>query len=179
MGAAVLAAVVSGGAGCTGDDAPENTWAGGPSASAPAGREATGQEAAGQEAAGQSTAGPAWVEPPAYGFVLESSCGEPALIGRFRVTVADGRVTGVQGLDESARRATQTSETELVPTLGQLVEAARTAREDGAEVVRTTVDPADGHPTAVTIDPAVDGIDDGTCYAVSDYAVGVTPSAGP
>lgn len=154
--------------GCTDDGPAGNTWAGGPSASA------TATAAPG---AAPGAPAPAWTEPAAYGFVLVSSCGEPALRGRFRVTVAGGRVVAVQGLDESAKRATQTSESELVPTLGQLVEAVRTAREDGAEVVQSAADPADGHPTSVTIDPAVDGVDDGACYTVSEYTV-TSPAAG-
>jgi hypothetical protein len=168
----VLVATVTGSAACTADPVGTNRWADGTASSAPG---TTGPATTGPATAGPGAA-PAWTEPRAYGFVLESTCGEPALIGRFRVAVADGRVTRVDGLDESARRATRTSESELVPTLGQLVQAAVTAREDGAEVVRTEVDPTDGHPTRVTIDPAVDGVDDGSCYAVSEYTVGVQPA---
>jgi hypothetical protein len=39
----------------------------------------------------------------AYRFVLQSSCGEQGLIGRFRIAVRDGRVSDAVGLDDSTR----------------------------------------------------------------------------
>ena len=119
---------------------------------------------------------PAWVEPTAYSFVLESSCGERALIGRFRVAVAGGRVVRAEGLDESAERAVQLREEGVVPTLGQLVAEARTATEDGAHLVRTDVDPVDGHPRSIRIDREKDAVDEESCYTITDYAVGAAPA---
>lgn len=127
--------------------------------------------------AGGSPSATAWAEPPRYGFVVESTCGERALIGRFRVFVADGRVTRTEGLDDAARRAVHLRLANLVPTLGQLVAEAQAAREDGAEVVRTDVDPVDGHPTTITIDRSTDAVDDEACYAISDYTIGAAPTA--
>lgn len=121
---------------------------------------------------------PAWSEPASYSYVLESSCGEPALIGRFAIAVSAGRVTAVQGLDESARRAAQIRDAELVPTLGELVMEADTAREDGADEVHTEMDPTDGHPTVIRIDRDRNAVDDEACYAISTYTIGVRPSAG-
>lgn len=122
-------------------------------------------------------AGPAWTEPAAYGFVLDSSCGERALIGRFRVAVNAGRVIRVDPLDEPAERAVQIREGELVPTLGQLMAEVRTAEEDGADVARTDVDPGDGHPTAVRIDRDANSTDDELCYAISEYTIAAAATA--
>lgn len=115
---------------------------------------------------------PAWKEPPVYGFVLDSSCGERNLTGRFRVSVGNGRVTRLEGLDEAGKKAAETTESELVPTLGQLLEIAQTARDDGADLVQADVDPADGHPSKLQIDPDSTVDADESCYVVSEYAVG-------
>jgi hypothetical protein len=121
---------------------------------------------------------PGWSEPARYGFVLDSTCGERALIGRFRVAVVGGRVVRTEGLDDAAKRAVKLRLANLVPTLGQLVAEAQTAREDGAAVARTDVDPVDGHPTAITIDHSTDAVDDESCYLISEYTTEVTPTAG-
>ena len=113
-----------------------------------------------------------WTEPAAYKFTLTSTCGERALIGRFRVTVASGMVTRTEGLDNAARKALMLRLAKLVPTLGQLLDEAATARRDGADEVVVRMDPADGHPTAIRIDPRRDAIDDESCYDISDYSAG-------
>lgn len=113
-----------------------------------------------------------WAEPAAYKFTLTSTCGERALIGRFRVTVASGMVTRTEGLDDAARKALMLRLAKLVPTLGQLLDEAATARRDGADEVVVRVDPADRHPTAIRIDPRRDAIDDESCYDISDYSAG-------
>ena len=127
-------------------------------------------------AASPASSSAAWTEPDRYGFVLDSTCGERALIGRFRVAVAGGRVIRTEGLDDAAKRAVQLRLADLVPTLGQLVVEAQTAREDGAAVARTDVDPVDGHPTAITIDRSTDAIDDESCYVISEYTTGAAPA---
>jgi hypothetical protein len=34
------------------------------------------------------------------------------------------------------------------------------------------VDPVDGHPTSIRIDPQANAIDDESCYDISDYSAG-------
>ncbi|BFU47244.1 DUF6174 domain-containing protein [Krasilnikovia sp. MM14-A1004] len=113
----------------------------------------------------------AWSEPQRYRFVLESSCGERTLLGRFEVTVEAGKVTRTVGLDDPARRALRLRLAELVPTLGQLAAEASTARHAGADEVVTESDPVDGHPVSIRIDPSRAALDDESCYAVSGYTV--------
>ena len=113
-----------------------------------------------------------WTEPPAYKFTLTSTCGERALIGRYRVTVRSGMVTATEGLDDAARKALMLHLSRLVPTLGQLLDEANTARRQGADDVVVDVDRTDGHPTSIRIDPRRDAIDDESCYDISDYSAG-------
>jgi hypothetical protein len=105
-----------------------------------------------------------WAEPSAYKFTLTSSCGERDLRGSFKSTVKDGLVVQSEGLDAPARKALMLRLSRLVPTLGQLEAQAQTARTGTGDVVIKT-DPADGHPTSITI-----GTDE--CYQISDYSVG-------
>src|SRR3712207_7029435 len=49
---------------------------------------------------------------------------------------------------------------------GLLAEAAQ-AREHGADIVRVTVDPDDGHPTSIEIDHDDNAMDDEACYRIS------------
>ena len=107
-----------------------------------------------------------WVEPARYAYVLESTCGERALIGRFRITVSDGKVIKAEGLDEPAQRTVADSPPDVIPTLGQLVEELNTARRNGAEVAELETDTA-GHPARITIDPSRNSVDDESCYAIS------------
>jgi hypothetical protein len=37
-------------------------------------------------------------------------------------------------------------------------------------VARVDVDPGDGHPVRITIDPDKNAVDDDLCYTISDYA---------
>jgi hypothetical protein len=121
------------------------------------------------KAGAERTATATWQEPARYSYVLDSTCGERALIGRFRVTVEQGKVTKAEGLDESAQRAVANG-TGQVPTLRQLLDELARAREAGAHVAELTTDPADGHPTKIMIDPAANSIDDESCYAISEFA---------
>jgi len=125
----------------------------------------------GTEAGAPATGPPAWVEPADYKFAFQSACGEQALIGRFRVMVADGAVTTTQGLDEAGRRALMLRIADLIPTLGKMLADAEQARADGADVAIER-DPADGHPTAIRIDPEPNGVDDETCFSIFEYTIG-------
>ena len=131
--------------------------------------------------AGGATApsAPAWTEPADYKFSFESSCGEQALIGRFRVDVANGVVDRTQGLDEAGKRAVMLRIANLVPTLGQMVADAEQARADGAHEVVVERDPADGHPVAIRIDQDRNAVDDETCFTISDYTIGGRPGPAP
>jgi Family of unknown function (DUF6174) len=117
-----------------------------------------------------------WREPGSYAFTLESACGERDLIGTFRLTVLDGMVTAAEGRDEPGRRLVARRMPHLMPTLVGLLNEARQAQRDGADVVETQVDPADGHPTKITIDADRDAMDDEACYTISDF---VTPAPTP
>ena len=108
-----------------------------------------------------------WQEPAAYSFALDSQCGERSLIGRFKVNVRDGEVADVAALDPAGARVIRLLGTGLVPTVGQLLEEARAARTDGAQV-NVVLDEADGHPTSIKIDWG--GTDAQACYIITDYA---------
>jgi hypothetical protein len=140
-----------------------------------AGPAATPEAAATSEAAG---APPAWTEPANYKFTFESTCGEQALIGRFRVEVADRIVDRAEGLDEAGKRALMLRIANLIPTLGKMVSDAEAAEAGGAEEVVIDRDPTDGHPTSIRIDQAKNAIDDETCITISDYTIGGQPGPG-
>jgi hypothetical protein len=136
---------------------------------------------AGPAAAPEAAAPPpaaAWTEPANYKFVFESTCGEQALIGRFRVEVADGIVDRTEGLDDAGRRALMMRIANLIPTLGKMVADAEAAEARGADEVVIDRDPADGHPTAIRIDEEKNATDDETCIAISDYTIGGQPGPG-
>jgi hypothetical protein len=118
-----------------------------------------------------------WSAPAKYAFTLSSQCGERALIGRFRVTVQDDKVTHAEGLDDAARRALMLRMADLVPTLRKLEAEAETARTEGADVVEVERAPGDAHPTEITIDQSRDAVDDEACYTIEDYTIG--GSGGP
>jgi hypothetical protein len=122
---------------------------------------------------------PAWTEPANYRFTFDSACGEQALIGRFRVDVADGVVDRTVGLDDAGKRALMLRIAGLVPTLGKMVADAEAARAQGAEEVLIDRDPLDGHPTRIRIDHNRNAEDDETCITISDYTIGGTPGPGP
>jgi len=129
-------------------------------------------------APGSAGAPPAWTEPANYKFTFDSTCGEQALIGRFRVEVADRIVDRTEGLDEAGRRALMLRIADLIPTLGTMVSDAEAARARGADEVVIERDPADGHPTSIRIDEVKNAVDDETCIAISDYTIGGQPGPG-
>jgi len=104
-----------------------------------------------------------WQEPARYSFVVDSRCGERALIGRFRVTVDQGRVTRTEDLDDPGDGSTVTA-----PSLRELLEEVRSAQRSHVDVAELTTDPADGHPTRITIDDH-DSIDEEACYVITDF----------
>ena len=122
---------------------------------------------------------PTWTAPAKYGFTLGSQCGERALIGRFQVTVENDKVVRTAGLDDASRRALMLRIADLVPTLSQLEAQAETARRDGADVVEIVRDPADAHPTKITIDWERNAIDDEACYTIEDYTIGLAGGPAP
>ncbi|MEX1209174.1 MAG: DUF6174 domain-containing protein [Acidimicrobiia bacterium] len=108
-----------------------------------------------------------WHEPVAYSFALDSQCGERSLLGRFEVSVRDGQVAEVAALDPAGARVIRLLGTDVVPTVGSLLEEARAARTDGAHV-NIVLDEADGHPISIEIDWG--GDDAQACYLIGNYA---------
>lgn len=111
---------------------------------------------------------PNWSEPAAYQYALDSDCGERDLLGRYLITVTDGRVTDIEAGDQRAELIISDDELRsLVPTLGELLEEAQAAEESGADVVHveTDGDPA-GRPGFIEIDYDTDADDDEACYSV-------------
>lgn len=102
--------------------------------------------------------------PTSYDFTLTSSCGERPLIGDYRVSVRDDRVTRATSLDPDYPEPTLTD----VPTLRDLVDMAGAARPDA--VVEYVVDDA-GVPRSLSLDPMPNAIDDEECYEVTDLVV--------
>jgi hypothetical protein len=135
-----------------------------------------GQESAGVAATGSaaptptpSRVPPGWQEPASYSYTLESRCGEQQLIGKFRVTVAGGAVTGAEGLDEQGLAALRGTKPDFIPTLRQLIDQVDKARSSGAAVAEVESDPAGGHPVRITIDMSKNSIDDESCFTITDY----------
>lgn len=122
--------------------------------------------------AAASSSPPAWVEPAAYKFSFESSCGERALIGRFRAEVQDGVVVRSEGLDDAGRGALMLRIADIVPTLGEM-QADVAAVGGGARVVIER-DPADGHPVVISADDP-NSIDEEICYRILEYTIGGSP----
>lgn len=125
---------------------------------------------------GSTTPVDTWREPASYAFTLESACGERDLIGTFRITVVDGMVAAAEGRDEPGQRLLRQRMPHTLPTIAGLLNEARQAQRDGADVVETQVDAADGHPTKITIDHLRDAMDDEACYTISEF---VTPAPAP
>jgi hypothetical protein len=143
--------------------------AGGAAAPAPS---SVGTSVVGTSAAGTS---PGWVEPHDYSFAVTSSCGERAFLGDYRVTVVRGAIASAAWRDPGDGRWTAVEEALLaeVPSLGEMVADARAASGDpAAGEVLVESDPADGHPTEISVDPIADAIDDEFCYVVTDYRPG-------
>ncbi len=111
-----------------------------------------------------------WAEPSRYSFVLDSRCGERALIGRFAVTVEDGLVSDVQALDGDAEAMLKWEGDGPVPTLGELIVEFDSARSRNADRTEISFDPADGHPILIEIDVSTTAIDDEACYTITEYS---------
>lgn len=112
-----------------------------------------------------------WAEEgsPDYTVTLDSTCGERALIGRFSVTVAEGQVAGLTGLDEPGRRNAEIpSLPEQTPSIPGLLD--RMAALEPGQVPEASFDAGTGMPTRVVIDPLPNGVDDEECYELSDYS---------
>jgi hypothetical protein len=118
---------------------------------------------------------PPFVEPASYRYVLVRGCDTGSPLGRYRVTVRDGAVVASERIDSVTPAVSGAPAVDLgpiggqhgedigVPTLGQLLELAQRAADDGGQVT-TAADPADGHPVRVTID-----VESPECFAVIDY----------
>ncbi|WP_049574312.1 DUF6174 domain-containing protein [Streptomyces sp. SBT349] len=117
---------------------------------------------------------PSWREPDGYRYTLESSCGERSLLGRFAIEVAGGRVVDATAEDETAGLFLgHGDDARLPPTIGELLDEAEAAREDGADVVTVTYPEegnADGEPPSeISIDYREEALDDEACYEISGY----------
>ncbi|GAA0307310.1 DUF6174 domain-containing protein [Streptomyces turgidiscabies] len=108
-----------------------------------------------------------WKEPASYAYTLTSSEGERSLVGTFRVTVRDGKVAKVVGLDESGRGAVRRAPEE-VPTIGGLLDQLARAHDEGADTAEAEYAP-DGHPVRITLDPEENAADDEEAYVITDY----------
>jgi hypothetical protein len=117
------------------------------------------------DAATESGPSTGWQEPASYEYTVDSHCGERLLIGTFTMTVADGKVTKVIRKDGTLPE----TKPENFPTLSDLLDEYSTARQNGADVAKLEVDPADGHPTKIDLDPMKNAIDDEACYLISNY----------
>jgi hypothetical protein len=113
---------------------------------------------------------PPWTEPAKYGFVLERQCNRGPSVGRYRVAVENGQVVKADRID--GRTATGEEEID-VPSLGELLDLAQTAADDGGEVT-TKFDPTDGHPIAVSFNMSAEGVDGASCFTITEYQ----PAAG-
>ena len=111
---------------------------------------------------------PAWTEPANYTFVADRRCSGGESLGRYRVTVTGGTVTGSERIDG---RTAEGEEEIQVPTLGELLDLASTAVADGADAT-TAFDPADGHPVEVSINRAEEATGGADCFRISEYAPG-------
>jgi hypothetical protein len=109
---------------------------------------------------------PAWTEPANYTFVADRRCGDGPSLGRYRVLVTGGTVSSAERID--GRTAAGEEEIQ-VPTLGELLELANAAVEDGADAT-TAFDPADGHPVEVSINRAEEDTGGADCFRISEYA---------
>jgi hypothetical protein len=125
----------------------------------------TSTEAA--EARSSTQSGTAWEEPASYTYTLNSTEGERALIGTFRVTVRDGKVAKAVGLDEESRRVVRRSPG-VVPTIGGLLKELAQARRDDADTAEAQY-AADGHPLRITLDRDENAVDDEARYVISAY----------
>ncbi|MFP3882776.1 MAG: DUF6174 domain-containing protein [Actinomycetota bacterium] len=113
-----------------------------------------------------------WTEPDEYAYVLESRCGERALIGTFQIVVEEGEVQDVSALDEDAEAMLEHIGADPTPTIGDLVADVQAATRNGADRVSLEVNSDDGFPTSIEIDYDTNAIDDEVCYTITDVVVG-------
>lgn len=109
-----------------------------------------------------------WEVPDSYSYEVASTCGERDFFGHFRISVGDGEVIEVEGLDEFGRASVEYGA--KIPTLEDLIEQAEGASDQGADLVEIEYDSRDGHPTRIEIDYFVNGVDDEACYEIKAYA---------
>ena len=110
-----------------------------------------------------------WQEPADYSFAVTSSCGERTFLGDYRVDVVGGEVAASDRRNPDGEWE-PVAQLESVPTLGDLLDEVReTAGTPDAGEVTLERDPADGHPTAISVDQLKNAIDDEQCYVITDY----------
>ncbi|WP_030675248.1 DUF6174 domain-containing protein [Streptomyces sp. NRRL B-1347] len=121
----------------------------------------------GQPLPAPSASGAGWKEPSSYAYTLRSGEGERSLIGTFRVTVRDGKVSKAVGLDDSGRRVVKDLP-DQVPTIGELLKEVEQAKREKAHRAETAY-ASDGHPVRITLDWEKAAIDDEALYVISAY----------
>jgi len=105
---------------------------------------------------------PAAATAPSYTYVLESSCGERALLGRYAVTVVDSQVTAAEDLADHT--PVPDSLIALVPTIDELAHRVMTDSPSDVSYVADT-----GLLVSVRFEGDPKAIDDEECYAISEY----------
>jgi hypothetical protein len=110
----------------------------------------------------------AWEEPANYSFVVESTCGERALIGVFEVVVVEHKVSSATGRDSQAEAMLESGGLVFIPTIAEMLAEAAAAEEAGADEVTVTY-ADDGTPQLISIDYLVNAIDDEACYLISEF----------
>ena len=106
----------------------------------------------------------AWVEPPAYTYVLTVGCTRGFSGARYRVTVEDHAVVAAVPLEQQAAAYPDFA----VPTLAGLAAWAAAAQARGGRI-RYDRDPVDGRPVVAGFDPDAMAVDAGECFTVSGY----------
>ncbi|MDM8084354.1 DUF6174 domain-containing protein [Cellulomonas cellasea] len=100
-----------------------------------------------------------------YSYVLEGTCGEQQLVGRWAVRVAGGAVAEVAS--EIPDGWTPTAEQyEGIPTVPDLFDRLE-ASLAGDGNTHATFSPHWGHPMALVLDPMPAAVDDETCLTVT------------
>ncbi|BCJ41016.1 hypothetical protein GCM10010168_46850 [Actinoplanes ianthinogenes] len=101
--------------------------------------------------------------PSRYTYVLTSTCGERALIGRYRIAVDGAAATGEPLGPDSNQDVTH------YPAITELLAEVDTAGPDA--VIEFQADAA-GLPASLTVDPVPNAIDDEACYTFTDIRPG-------